>query len=584
MKRLPKPQNSLTAKMVLAFIFVAVPPMLISGYMIVWLVNQSINHNMEKWLQAGHDYIFSVIGDMQKQIVTIQKLEQTNFSQHSLSIDPTERDTMQALGIDFVVLTDTAGRVVYSAPEAIIINETPIFPGSVFYFAHSAGGEEQILAIVERSLVTDAAGAVYELTMGAEFEIDIVVDDADVMELRIFIPDADGFKEVYSSRPEEQFELTPGTISNINLGTKQFFISGDDWTDSDLESYSILTVYRDAYGNVEGLIIISALMRPFDEWYMTPSIIFWIFIVVGTTLSSLVGYVFARKLVNPIKQLSAGARHVARGNFEYKVRARGNDEVAHLAKNFNIMSNQLEMARKKIIETNRQERARMLGEIAIGFAHEIRNPLVIIKTSAELVCGTLSTDKKERRILGFVIEEVGRIDSLLTEFLTFARPAPLQFEYMELRPLVESILEISAGELAKRNIKWSLTDQTPLETQNGENKAGHAKVIGEYSKIRQVLLNLVLNAMDAMPGGGSLGVCIYPSADAKMLRVDIKDSGNGIPEDLRDAIHLPFKSTKPNGQGLGLAVAYAIIEGHDGEIFFETHIGQGTTFTIGLRR
>ena len=214
----------------------------------------------------------------------------------------------------------------------------------------------------------------------------------------------------------------------------------------------------------------------------------------------------------------------------------------------------------------------MLGEIALGFAHEIRNPLLVIKTSAELVHNKLPGEGKEVRLLGFVIEEVGRIDSLVSEFLSFAKPEPLNLAYFYCKSLVEDVLEISAAELDKRSIHCSVLDES-----------AEGRALGEQNQIRQVLLNLVLNAMDAMPDGGSLDIRLYDRDDSHIC-LEIKDTGTGIAEEILPSIYLPFISTKKSGLGLGLAKVYAIIEAHGGTIACASELDRGTTFTICLNK
>ena len=264
-------------------------------------------------------------------------------------------------------------------------------------------------------------------------------------------------------------------------------------------------------------------------------------------------------------------RDIAAGKLDCQLPVRGNDEIAELTAGFNVMARQLEIMRHESIKSARQERSRMLGEIALGFAHEIRNPLVVIKTSAEVVLASLAVKSREVRLLGFVVEEVARINNLISEFLAFAKPSPLKLEYFPLSPLIQEIAELSSAEMDKRGIRYSFS-----------NEAEDDRFLGERSQIRQVLLNLGLNAMDAMPQGGTLSVRLY--AEGGQIRIELKDTGCGIPPNLLSTIHMPFISTKKNGLGLGLSKAYAIIEEHGGSISCSSTVGEGTVFTVCLNR
>jgi len=200
----------------------------------------------------------------------------------------------------------------------------------------------------------------------------------------------------------------------------------------------------------------------------------------------------------------------------------------------------------------------------------------VIKTSANLVHGKLPEGGTEARLLGFVIEEVGRIDNLVSEFLSFAKPVPLKPAYFQLDTVVDEVLELSAAECAERGITSSFVNEIAQE--------GGSRVLGEENKIRQVLLNLTLNAMDAMPEGGNFDMRLYETESPGRICLEVKDTGIGISEELLPTIHLPFVSTKANGLGLGLAKAYAIMEEHGGSIACSSTPGQGTRFTVCLNK
>lgn len=583
MKRFPTPKNSLVAKLVLAFILAAVPPMLLSGYIMGQLVSKSMNMSVEHWLREGTAYIFSLVEDMESQIAALQDLEAPHFTGHEVVFAPGELEAVHTLGIDFIILTDADDRVLFSTPEGVSIQKAPLFPGGSLYIVRLPGGESA-LAIAEKRRLTAVDGTARELAMGTLFSIELSESGADPLELRIYLPEDDGFREVYSSRPQARFVLPHNALQAALSGTPDFFLPGQDWTEGNTGDHYLLTARRDAQGTVRALFAVSAVMRPPGGALPSSATVFWLFILLGALLSGGLGYLLAKGLVHPIKQLNEAVRHITTGNLEHRIPVHGSDEVAELGANFNTMSNQLEIARHESIENSRQERARMLGEIAIGFAHEIRNPLVVIKTSAELARNALDPQQRETRLLRFVVEEVSRIDTLLSEFLNFARPTPLKLTSFPFKPLVESVLEISAPELEKRGITWTLDDETPAPAKTGAAADANISILGEQNRIRQVLLNLVLNAMEAMPEGGALHLRLYASPDNKMLYLDVADSGKGISEELAKSVHLPFMSTKKNSLGLGLAVVYAIIEAHGGSISFTSAPGRGTTFTVGLKR
>jgi two-component system sensor histidine kinase PilS (NtrC family) len=223
------------------------------------------------------------------------------------------------------------------------------------------------------------------------------------------------------------------------------------------------------------------------------------------------------------------------------------------------------------------DRLAALGEISARMAHEIRNPLAAMCGSVQLLSEHGTIDDSDRRLLTIVQREADRLNSLITDFLAYARPASPHKERIELRPLCEDMLVLLASDSRFSGV--SLVDLVP----------GHMIVRADVNQLQQVLLNLLHNAVEAMPDGGRIeleahfqlsGADGFKKAPAAVITVT--DSGTGI--DAETAAHLfePFWTTKPDGSGLGLATTYRIIEAHGGTILAESPPEGGCRFTIML--
>ena len=522
---------SLVAKLVLAFVLVAVIPMLVASKITTELIADVVNRNIERWLGEATTYMRHSVEETHERLKAVSRLLDTRFDGKT-TLNKREAAALSFMDIDALWLRDAEGGLLYATlPEGRIAE--PLYPGALFSWVLMADGTRRVAVTSERAFTADD-GKVRTLQLASWFSIDYSDSSASgPVILRIFLPEGGTFRQVYSSASDKRFHIPRS-------------------------------------GEVQALFVTSALLLPFRGWLASP-VLFWGFFIFGTLLSAGIGYVLARRLISPLRQLNEGARDIAAGKLDCQLPVRGNDEIAELTAGFNVMARQLEIMRHESIKSARQERSRMLGEIALGFAHEIRNPLVVIKTSAEVVLASLAVKSREVRLLGFVVEEVARINNLISEFLAFAKPSPLKLEYFPLSPLIQEIAELSSAEMDKRGIRYSFS-----------NEAEDDRVLGERSQIRQVLLNLGLNAMDAMPQGGTLSVRLY--AEGGQIRIELKDTGCGIPPNLLSTIHMPFISTKKNGLGLGLSKAYAIIEEHGGSISCSSTVGEGTVFTVCLNR
>lgn len=216
----------------------------------------------------------------------------------------------------------------------------------------------------------------------------------------------------------------------------------------------------------------------------------------------------------------------------------------------------------------RSERLSAIGELTAGLAHEIRNPLGAIRGAAEVVQRGMAKDDPRYEFSQILLKEVARLNKVLMDFLQFAQPQDLNEEKESLQDQfhhVRSLLQPAADEAAVE-----LTLQIPKELARKNLPA----------QIQQVLLNLGLNGVQAMPHGGDLALEALEQENGILLRV--VDNGVGIPPELQDRVFNPFFTTRKEGSGLGLAICARIVQGHGGEIGLTSSVDQGTTVTILL--
>jgi two-component system sensor histidine kinase AtoS len=226
----------------------------------------------------------------------------------------------------------------------------------------------------------------------------------------------------------------------------------------------------------------------------------------------------------------------------------------------------------------RTEQLKVAGELATGLAHEIKNPLAGIKLSIEVLSHSLEKNlsEEDKDILGKVIEEIKRIESLIKGLLNFARPPQPQFVNTDLNAVLDSVASmVLQNQLrtpgASRSIELvrDLDDHLP-------------KIMADPMQLRQVFMNLLLNAVDSMKDGGKLGIKTRFDPAAGSVRVELSDSGRGIDAAIREKLFQPFFTTKSKGTGLGLAISKRLIEDHGGKIGIEQNAAGGATFIITL--
>ncbi len=219
-------------------------------------------------------------------------------------------------------------------------------------------------------------------------------------------------------------------------------------------------------------------------------------------------------------------------------------------------------------QLRRADRLSALGELSAGMAHEIRNPLGSIKGTAEILRDGVAADDPKLEFAEILIKEVDRLNGVLEDFLRFARPTPVEHGQFLLSEVINDVLDLTRQQAIRNQveIKVGLDDDIDIP--------------GQGEQIKQVFLNLVLNALQAMPSSGVLKISSI-NFEHK-VHIQVSDNGPGIALEDRERIFNPFVTTRDSGTGLGLAITQRIVQGHEGHIVLYSIPGQGASFTICL--
>ncbi len=269
-----------------------------------------------------------------------------------------------------------------------------------------------------------------------------------------------------------------------------------------------------------------------------------------------------KRITNPIAQLMHGAQEFSAGNLDHRIRIKGEGELRRLGEKYNAMASRLKSREKQIIQV---DRLASLGIMAAGIAHEVRNPLAGMKSCAQLMRRKAISSEVETLAHGINVE-IDRLDQIVRQLLDFARPREAFQSAVLLTDCVSEILQMVRKELDQRRIKVATEfNVIPLVMTD----AGH---------VQQIFLNLILNAAQAMPDGGSLTIALQ-QVDEK-VEVAISDTGCGITAEHLDRIFDPFFTTRPSGTGLGLSVVHSLMKENNITWRIASEVGKGTVFLL----
>jgi two-component system sensor histidine kinase AtoS len=234
--------------------------------------------------------------------------------------------------------------------------------------------------------------------------------------------------------------------------------------------------------------------------------------------------------------------------------------------------------RKRIEEElQRAEQLKTVGEWATGLVHEIKNPLAGIKGSVEVLADEASLPDEDRAIVVQAVEEIKRIEVLLKSLLNFAKPPKPQLVLTDVNNILDKTIDFALRHPSVlSNSSMAINVFKDLDPELPQTMA-------DPVQIQQVFLNLLLNAIDAMPNGGMLATKTSYDTKLDSIQITISDTGSGMDKSIKSKVFQPFFTTKRKGSGLGLAITRRLVEQHGGQIYLESDPGKGTVFNIFFR-
>ncbi len=330
-----------------------------------------------------------------------------------------------------------------------------------------------------------------------------------------------------------------------------------------------------------------------------------IFMITGIVLTILVGIFFARSIEKPIKNVIAGTEAVRKGNLSHRIEIDSVDEIGQLALAFNQMTSELKETQEHLVAS---EKLAALGTMAAGMAHEIKNPLVSLRTFTQLLQQKFDDPEYRKKFAAIIPQEIERINKIAESLLKFGRPTKPELAKVNINKILEEVLELLENECRRNNIRITTKFATV------------PSITGDAMQLSQAFVNIVLNAVQAMSQGGELTVKtdvgevirlgramrkgvfkvektyregIWGEAEEEpklgiseqavpVVFVEITDTGIGIEEKNLRSLFDPFYTTKISGTGMGLPITLRIIEDHKGSIKVRSQVGKGTAFIITL--
>ncbi len=330
--------------------------------------------------------------------------------------------------------------------------------------------------------------------------------------------------------------------------------------------YAPLRDYRD---NVVGSLYVgareSSFLRLVNDFNRRVVLIACICIL----LAGIIAVPIARFIMRPLDALVRANRRLADGDMTVRVEVAGKGELAMLSRSFNTMAETLYQTQQELLH---KEKLASMGQLAAGVAHEINNPLGTILLFADMLSNEAAENDPRREDLKMIINETIRCRRIVADLLNFARQQEVLAQECDINDILEQVIDGVSHQPSFKSVEIASHFQSGLPL-----------IQADQAQLMQVFVNLLNNAAEAMPGGGTITISTR-RVDSQRIEIKVSDTGCGMPEENLAKLFTPFFTTKAvgKGTGLGLSIVYGIIKMHRGQITVNSQVGQGTTFTVTL--
>jgi two-component system NtrC family sensor kinase len=350
---------------------------------------------------------------------------------------------------------------------------------------------------------------------------------------------------------------------------------------------------RNIDNEIIGILYVGMLEKPYKDLRNSVMFRFTGMALLCTAALLIILFFITRTITSPLRGMVIATDKIAHGDLSHRVDIPFKDEVGQLAQSFNQMTENLKLANEHLIQWGKtlekrveertqelkgmqdflvqSEKLASLGKMAAGVAHEINNPLTSILINTHLMLEKLDKSHEFYESLSLIADETSRCTQIVKGLLEFSRQNPPQKVFTNINTLVERTSLLLENQASFQNIQVIK-----------ELDSGLPPVKLDKNKIQQVFWNLMINAAEAMSGGGTLTIKTQFSENKKEAEVLFMDTGMGIPKEIISKLFDPFFTTKTSGAGLGLAICYGIVEQHNGKIEVGSELGKGAVFTIRL--
>ncbi len=559
----------LQRKVLLVISVIVIVPMLVAGWLAAEWVSISFEERLQQWIvdaaRANQNWLEAYQNDaiilgrvLADDPAYVTKLERNPEDAIPLPVQRISRE----LGIDFNQLYNSEKKLLYSS---IPVEVTALW---------ERGQTEAVLKVVRKNKTMLAAVGItpiprkgkprYYLVLGSLLGQDFTEELAHLtgLKARLYYREGKNYYDLFSA-PGKTIALKHlPALARLEKDKKPYYsLEAENG-----EFRGLYTPIVDPTGRVEAIMFSGLERRGVQEVLTNRLALFLSISLLGVIIGGLAGLLLSRLVVRPLEYLRNGVMQLAGQNFSANVPITSDDELGDLAKAFNAMAARLREARDEQAQRFQKDKLTAIGELSVALAHEIRNPIGVINASAALLDKSDDDPGKKAQLTRMIREESLRVSNLVQDFLQLSRHRQPAFAVIDPAQPMERALDLA------------LAGTNPVRLRKQFDHAG-VKIKADPGLLQQAWGNIFTNALQAMSGKDSELKLLSRSENGQVF-LSVQDNGAGIPADTMPRLFEPFFTTKKQGTGLGLTIAYTLVEANGGVLQAAPPEGRGARFVM----
>jgi signal transduction histidine kinase len=561
----------LQRKVLLVISLIVIVPMLVAGWLAAEWVSISFERRLQQWIvdaaRANQGWLQAYQNDatMLGRVLVDDPAYVANIERNpEEAMPPPVRRISQELSINLVQLYTADKRLVYSSIPVEVI---PLWVrGQTEAVLKVERKHKTMLAAVGITPVPRTGKPRYYLVLGSLLGQDFTDELVQLsgLKARLYYREGKNYYDLFSTPGETAAlkDLPSKAFRRLEKEKKPYYSEQAEGG----KYRGLYTPIVDPTGRVEA-IMFSGLERRGVQEVLTNQVVLFVFIsLLGIVIGVLTGLLLSRLVVRPLQYLRDGVMQLAGQNFNANVPIGSNDELGDLAKAFNAMAARLREARDEQTQRFQKDKLAAMGEISAALAHEIRNPIGIINTSAALLDKPSDDPEKRTQLTRMIREESLRVSNLVQDFLQLSRHRQPAFTDIDPAQPMERALEIV------------LAGAKPVTVHKLFHHDG-VKIKADPGLLQQAWSNIFTNALQAMDGKDN-ELKLVSGVENGQIFLSVQDNGPGLPAEIMPRLFEPFFTTKPQGTGLGLTIAYTLTEANGGRLQATPPEGRGARFVM----